>query len=194
MKPAASKAERKEQTHEAIIHSALALLRKQGIRASSVMDVMKGAGLTVGGFYGHFESKVHLFTEALESQHGSMWTRLLEQATEGTARERMKSVLGRYLSRTHRDRPDEGCILPSAAPEVAREGEPYRAALEKKLQGFTQGLERVLGGKSAANRQRALATLALMVGALSLSRAVAGTALSDEILEAAKTLGQRGLD
>ncbi|MDP3153116.1 MAG: hypothetical protein Q8N23_10625 [Archangium sp.] len=56
------------------------------------------------------------------------------------------------------------------------------------------GLERVLGGKGAANRQRAVGTLALMVGALTLSRAVAGTALSDEFLEVAKALGQRDLD
>ena len=194
MKPAATKAERKEQTHEAILHSALSLLRKQGIRASSVSDVMEGAGLTVGGFYGHFESKVHLFTEALQSQQGSLWNRMLDASSAETPRERMKGVLGRYLSRTHRDHPDEGCILPSAAAEVAREGEPYRGALEKKLQGFVQGLERVLGGKGAANRQRAVATLALMVGALTLSRAVAGTALSDEFLEAAKALGQRDLD
>lgn len=195
MKPApVTKAERKEQTHEAIIASALSLLRKQGIRASSVSDVMKGAGLTVGGFYGHFESKTHLFTEALKGPPGALWKRLLDEATGPTARERMKSVLGRYLSRTHRDRPDDGCILPAAAPEVAREGEPYRSALEQKLEGFAQGLERVLGGKSTANRQRALATLALMVGALTLARAVAGTPLSDEILQAAKTVGEAQLD
>ena len=185
---------RKDQTHEAILRSALALLRKQGIRASSVMDVMKGAGLTVGGFYGHFESKAHLFTEALQSQHGSLWTKLFALATGATAGERMKSVLGRYLSRTHRDHPDEGCILPSAAAEVAREGEPYRAALEKKLQGFITGLEGVLGPSNAAHRERAVATLALMVGALTLSRAVAGTPLSDEFLKAAKALGLRDLD
>ncbi len=76
------KAERKEQTHKAIIHSALSLLRKQGVRASSVMDVMKGAGLTVGGFYGHFESKTQLFAEALESPPGALWKRLLEGPRE----------------------------------------------------------------------------------------------------------------
>ncbi|MBL9037843.1 MAG: TetR/AcrR family transcriptional regulator [Archangium sp.] len=189
-----TKRERKEQTHEAILQSALGLLRTQGIRASSVMDVMQGAGLTVGGFYGHFESKAHLFTEVLQRPSGTLWNRLLERASRGTPAERMKGVLGVYLSRAHRDTPDEGCILPSAAAEVAREGEPYRSALEKKLQGFVAGLEGVLGGASAANRQRAVATLALMVGALTLSRAVAGTALSDEFLKAARAMGENGLE
>jgi TetR/AcrR family transcriptional regulator, transcriptional repressor for nem operon len=194
VKPKLSKSERKEQTHEAILHSALALLRKRGIAASSVSEVMEGAGLTVGGFYGHFDSKTHLFADALKSETGSLWKRLLEDASEGSVRVRLKSVLGRYLSRTHRDRPDEGCILPAAAAEVAREGEPYRSALEQRLQGFVSGLERVLGNKSAANRQRAVATLALMVGALTLSRAVAGTALSDEFLQAARAMGEANLD
>ena len=61
------KAEQKQKSHEAILASAAALLLERGIRASSVMDVMKGAGLTVGGFYGHFESKEHLFTETIRS-------------------------------------------------------------------------------------------------------------------------------
>jgi TetR/AcrR family transcriptional repressor of nem operon len=188
------KAERKEQSHEAILESAMQLLRTQGIRASSVSDVMKGAGLTVGGFYGHFESKTHLFAEALQRPAGKVWKRLLEAAVGETPRERMKGVLGRYLSRTHRDQPDDGCVLPSAASEVAREGEPYRTALEKKLQGLVSDLEHVLGGKGASNRQRAVATLALMVGALTLARAVQGTPLSDELLQSARAMGEAGLD
>ncbi|HEY1087830.1 MAG TPA: TetR/AcrR family transcriptional regulator [Archangium sp.] len=184
------KAERKEQSHEAILESAMQLLRTQGIRASSVSDVMKGAGLTVGGFYGHFESKTHLFAEALQRPAGRVWKRLLEAAVGETPRERMKGVLGRYLSRTHRDQPDDGCVLPSAASEVAREGEPYRTALEKKLQGLVSDLEGVLDG----DRQRAVATLALMVGALTLARAVQGTPLSDELLQSARAMGEAGLD
>jgi AcrR family transcriptional regulator len=51
------KAKQKQESRQAIQASAAALLRERGIKASSVMDVMKGAGLTVGGFYNHFDSK-----------------------------------------------------------------------------------------------------------------------------------------
>jgi hypothetical protein len=45
----------------------------------------------------------------------------------------------------------------------------------------------------AESRERAIALIALLYGALSLSRAVAGTPLSDEFLRAAKKLGERSL-
>jgi AcrR family transcriptional regulator len=61
------KTKQKEKSREAITTSAAALLRERGIKASSVMDVMKGAGLTVGGFYNHFDSKEELFVEALRN-------------------------------------------------------------------------------------------------------------------------------
>jgi TetR/AcrR family transcriptional repressor of nem operon len=186
------KAEKKLQSHEAILASAAALLRERGIRASSVLDVMKGAGLTVGGFYGHFDSKEHLFTETIRTAASTLWLRLLKSAKGDSPRERAMSVVGRYLSRAHRDHPEAGCLLPSAAPEVAREGEPYRGALEKELSGFVSSLAEVLGSGSG-RREEALGLIALMYGALSLSRAVSGTPLSDEFLRAAKELASRAL-
>ncbi|HEX8702596.1 MAG TPA: TetR/AcrR family transcriptional regulator [Myxococcaceae bacterium] len=186
------KAEQKLKSHEAILASAAALLRERGIRASSVLDVMKGAGLTVGGFYGHFDSKEQLFTETIRTAASTLWMQLLKSARGESPRERVLSVVGRYLSRTHRDHPEAGCLLPSAAPEVAREGEPYRGELEKQLSGFVSSLAEVLG-PGARKREEALGLIALMYGALSLSRAVAGTPLSDEFLQAAKKLAERAL-
>ena len=47
-----------------ILESAARLLRERGISGARVADVMKGAGLTVGGFYAHFGSKEALVDEA----------------------------------------------------------------------------------------------------------------------------------
>jgi len=187
------KAEQKQQSHEAILQSAAALLRTRGIQDSSVSDVMKGAGLTVGGFYSHFDSKEHLFAETIRQAAIPMWDRLFTRARGNTPREKAVSVLRRYLSREHRDHPQEGCILPSAAPEVAREGAPYRAALLGQLDTFVSSYAEMLGD-DAASREKALALVALMYGALSLSRAVADTPLSDELLKAARSLGEQALE
>ncbi len=188
-----SKADQKQQSHDAILASAAGLLRRQGIRGSSVMDVMKGAGLTVGGFYSHFDSKEHLFAETIRTAGGTMWMRLLRRAKGVTRRERGVSVLRRYLSRNHRDRPEEGCILPNTAPEVGREGEPYRGALSQGLGGFVASFAGMLGDR-AEDREQAVALIALMYGALSLSRAVAGTPLSNEFLKAAQAFGEQALE
>jgi TetR/AcrR family transcriptional repressor of nem operon len=185
------KSEQKQKTREAILASAQLLLRERGIKASSVLDVMKGAGLTVGGFYGHFASKEELFAATIQSA-SSTWDELMSSAKGDSPRERVRSVLARYLSRRHRDHPEAGCLLPSAAPEVAREGEPYRDALEQKLTGFVRSIGELLG-PGGEQRELALGMVALMYGALSLSRAVAGTPLSDEFLKAAKKFGERVL-
>ena len=186
------KTEQKLKSREAILASAAALLRQRGIKASSVTDVMKGAGLTVGGFYNHFASKEQLFAETVRYGASELWYRLLNSATGDSPRERAVSVIRRYLSRKHRDKAEGGCLLPSAAPEIAREAEPYRGALEAELSGFVASFANMLdaGPKS---REKAVGLIALMYGALSLSRAVAGTPLSDEFLRAAKKVGERAL-
>jgi len=186
------KTKQKQNSREAITASAAALLRERGIKASSVMEVMNGAGLTVGGFYNHFESKEELFVETLRNAASTNWDHLLKSANGDSPRSRTLSVIRRYLSRKHRDNKETGCLLPSAAQEVAREGEPYRSALEKELSGFVSSLADMIDG-GVDGRGKALGLIAMMYGALSLSRAVAGTRLSDEFLRAGKKLGEQVL-
>jgi len=186
------KTKQKQRSREAITASAAALLRERGIQASSVMDVMKGAGLTVGGFYNHFDSKEELFVETLRHAASTNWDQLLKSAKGDSPRARTLSVIRQYLSRQHRDNKETGCLLPSTAPEVAREGEPYRSALEAELSGFVSSLARMLDS-GTGSREKAIGLIALMYGALSLSRAVAGTPLSDEFLRAGRRLAEQVL-
>src|SRR5215472_10468491 len=181
------KAKQKQESREAIRASAAALLRERGIRASSVMDVMKGAGLTVGGFYNHFDSKEDLFVQVLQSASRANWNSLLKSARGDSPRARALSVSRQYLSSHHRDCKDTGCPWPGAAAEVARAGEPYRSALEKELSSFIKSFAQMIDAGSES-REKAVALLVLMYGGLSLSQAVAGTRLSDEFLRAGKKL------
>jgi TetR/AcrR family transcriptional repressor of nem operon len=183
------KTKQKQESREAIAASAASLLRQRGIKASSVMDVMKGAGLTVGGFYNHFDSKEDLFVETLQKAARASWDRLLHSAKGDSPRSRTLSVIRSYLSRKHRNCKDEGCLLPSTAPEVAREGGPYRSAFEQELSRFIKSFAIMLDA-GPESREKAVGLIALMYGALSLSRAVEGTRLSDEFLQAGKKLSE----
>ncbi|UQA59022.1 TetR/AcrR family transcriptional regulator [Polyangium aurulentum] len=179
-----SKAERWERTHALIRLTASRLLRTRGLRLPSVADVMKGAELTVGGFYGHWESKEALFEEALRDALRGNWVQLLELARGDTAKERLQWILRRYLSRSHRDTPEAGCPLPSTLSDISVLGEPYRGAVSEELERLVAGLGQIaepLGGK-----QLALGLFALMVGGLTLARATEGTPLSDSILAASR--------
>jgi len=58
-------ATQKDETRRKILRGASRLFREKGVRDTTVPDVMESAGLTVGGFYKHFESKEDLFRNAL---------------------------------------------------------------------------------------------------------------------------------
>ncbi|MBS1181573.1 MAG: transcriptional regulator [Proteobacteria bacterium] len=48
-----------------ILDATSRLFREKGFEAVTVADVMKAAGLTHGGFYGHFASKDDLVAQSL---------------------------------------------------------------------------------------------------------------------------------
>jgi len=51
------------ENREKILTAASVLFRENGFDGVGVADIMKAAGLTHGGFYGHFESKDDLALE-----------------------------------------------------------------------------------------------------------------------------------
>ena len=57
--------EQAAENRERIIKTAARLFRERGFDGIGVADLMKSAGLTHGGFYGHFSSKEDLAAEAV---------------------------------------------------------------------------------------------------------------------------------
>src|SRR5215472_18144550 len=56
----------KAESRERILAAASAQIRTQGLESLSVGKLMADAGLTHGGFYGHFASRADLLAQALE--------------------------------------------------------------------------------------------------------------------------------
>ena len=185
--------QQKEETHAAILEAAEACLRQFGLESPSVASVMKRAGLTVGGFYAHFDSKEALMATTLQSTLRHMWQKLLTGVRGETPAARAHHVLRRYLSTKHRDALAEGCPLPSTAAEIARAGEPYRGVLAAETRAFVEALGPMIAASDTDQRQQALGTFCLMFGALSLSRAMKGTPLSNELLQAAVAFGSEAV-
>lgn len=181
-----AKKERKAQTHETILESASRLLRTRGIAGASVAEVMKGAGLTVGGFYAHFASKEALVDATLARTGAAMRERLFAPVAGAPASAR--TILGRYLSARHRDAGEQGCPLPAVVGEVGTTAGAHRDALARELEAIASELAAHVA-PAARPRQIALGLAALMIGGLSLSRALRGTPLSDEVLGACRALG-----
>jgi TetR/AcrR family transcriptional repressor of nem operon len=185
-----SKIEQKELSHETILESAARLVRARGIAGARVADVMKGAGLTVGGFYAHFASKAALVDEALRRTGAELRGRLFARLEEKPAADRVVVLLKRYLSPAHRDLETEGCPLPSVVGEVGTTAPEHRAALREQIEALADGIEAELPiPRSIPRRHLALGLVALMYGGLSLARALKGSQLSDEVLKACRAVG-----
>jgi TetR/AcrR family transcriptional repressor of nem operon len=185
-----AKVEQKERSHESILQSAARLVRKKGISGARVADVMKGAALTVGGFYAHFASKDELVDETLRRTSATLRDGLFARLEEKPEADRAEVILKRYLSADHRDAATLGCPLPAVAGEVGTTAPQHRAVVAEQLEALVDGLaEHLPAGGIAPRRLLAIGLIALMYGGLSLSRAVKGTELSDEVLRACRALG-----
>ena len=146
---------------------------------------MKAAGLTHGGFYGHFESKDDLATEACAlALSREWWKEAIRSSTAGS----LEAIVNVYLSAQHRGDRGHGCLIAAVGSDIVRQPRTVRRAVTKGFESLIEALRGFMPGRSpAARRKQALATMAGLVGALILSRAVDDPALSDEILEAART-------
>lgn len=173
---------------ERIVETAARLFRQKGYDGIGVVDLMKSAGLTHGGFYGHFASKEDLLAEATAHAFKKSVGRWRERAAAApnAPATAMASIGDSYLSARHRDGPELGCSITSLGPDIARLGPKVRQALTEGAKGQIAVLEELVPGEDAAKRRQALAAYAAMVGAIVLARAVDDEAMSLEILEAVR--------
>jgi TetR/AcrR family transcriptional repressor of nem operon len=172
--------EQAAENHEQIVEAASRLFRQQGFDGVSVDAIMRQAGLTHGGFYGHFKSKEDLAAQAL--------VRALEQSSEQQTRYTdIADLVSDYLSRRHCTNRGNGCAIAALGADIVRQGKGVRRGLTTHVRARLDHLTQLLTGGTVANRRkRAIATLAGIVGALTLARAVDDPALSNEILAAAR--------
>jgi len=165
--------EQMAQNRQLILDEASRLFRERGFDTVTVADVMKAAGQTHGGFYGHFKSKDDLIAAAIAHS-------LSVEAPAGTD---LQGWMDAYLSPLHRDHPAQGCPVASLAGLLRQQGPQARAAMSCGLEDQIERFARALPGDDAAERRRAaIGQWSAMVGAVILSRAVDDTALADELL------------
>jgi len=167
-----------------ILDAAAALFRERGFAGIGVADLMKAAGLTHGGFYGHFASKEELMARASErALAGSLggWRRLVEQAPD----EALRRIVRSYLSEAHRDHPEQGCAVAALGGDVARQGPEVRASVTQGVGAHAALLAGLMPGDTAQERERqAWFTYAALVGAVVLARALDDAAASGAVLDA----------
>ncbi|WP_297021326.1 TetR/AcrR family transcriptional regulator [Thalassospira sp.] len=179
----------KAKTRIRIVNAASALFKKYGFENVTIDQVMSAAGLTRGGFYAHFKNKEDLFVACVENGMSLLSSPVLAKLrkAEKQGKDWVTSFAELYLSKVHIENPDLGCALPTLSAEVSRSGDQARAAFSKLIEQASDGLARKLakedgytgieGDARVASISKtyvaeATSMLAMMVGAVVLSRAV----------------------
>lgn len=189
----------KEQTalnRQAILAAAERLFRERGVDGVGLVELMKEAGFTQGGFYNHFESKQALAAEVVSHALASAGDKLASDLEQPLApgQDLLRRQLDYYFSTGHRDDYTGGCAIGGMAGDVTRLGADaqihFARGMEAAFSAFGQLLSQAPQEPrpQPSERARAIALYCEMVGALLLSRAVSDAvpALSEEILQAAR--------
>jgi TetR/AcrR family transcriptional regulator, transcriptional repressor for nem operon len=185
-----SKAE-KTKTHKRIVAIASKKFREEGLAGIGIAELMKEAGLTVGGFYKHFKSRDDLVAESVGSALG-FWKGRVDAAASGGPPVTYESLVDDYLSETHRNNPGTGCPVGALAGDIGRSGKRTRAIVTAQIRDDIALLANLIRDENkedkGAARSQALLTYCALVGAIGVARAVSDEQLSREIL---KTLAVR---
>src|ERR1700745_2790057 len=175
-----SKAE-KAKTHERIVAIASRRFREEGLAGIGIADLMKEAGLTVGGFYKHFNSRDTLVAEAVGCAL-ELWKRQVDAAASGGPPVTYESLVDEYLSEAHRNHPGTGCPVSALAGDLARTDRRTRALVSRKIRDNIELLATLIRNTnktdSGSARAQAILTYCTLVGAIGMARAVSDEELS----------------
>jgi len=170
------------KNHDRVLEAASKLFRQKGTNGVSVPEIMRAAHLTHGGFYAQFKSKRDLERQAMELAAAKSMEWVEAQIRKGKDRP-FQALVKDYLAHWHRAKLEISCSLSSIGPDSYRQNPAVRRVLTDLYRAFLGRLTDVAPQGTASRRKTGVATLASLVGAMVLARAVDDRKLSDEILE-----------
>jgi TetR/AcrR family transcriptional repressor of nem operon len=184
----------RQQTRDELLGAASREFRLRGYAGVGVDGLARAAGVTSGAFYKHFGCKADAFRWVARDLLLRLRNRVRRLQGERPA-DWLPALADFYLSQAHRDDVAGGCGVPGLSPEVARADpatrQAYAEALDEALGAMAQGAGL---RETDSPRARALAVVSMMVGGMTLARAVPDGPLAAEILAAARAGVDRLLD
>jgi TetR/AcrR family transcriptional repressor of nem operon len=185
-----AKGDKKQETRQRIIDAAGRSFRSNGYAGIGVDGIAKAAGVTSGAFYAHLGSKNGAFDAAIKAGLDEVIEAIpiFQQENGG---QWIKAFTNYYLGKAHRNDLECGCAMTSLSPEVVRTNAALQVIYEEKMLQIislmADGFE--IGSKSE-RVSRAWSVLAILIGGLTMARAVNSEKISNKI---AKSIGNTAI-
>lgn len=174
-----------DENHRKIINVAGSLFRKRGYDGVGLSDLMKGAGLTQGGFYKKFSSKEDLIIQATAKAFENSKTKWRDVAMKAVHKP-LSAIVGFYLSDEHRQQTAQGCTFAALGSDTTRRSPELRAVFEAAIEEHLDILETVMpAGETENTRDKSIVALSTMVGALILARSIKDEQAANHFLQVA---------
>ncbi len=172
---------KKQQTRQRMLDAASQSFRRHGYAGVGVDGIAKAADVTSGAFYAHFGSKDGAFSAALDAGLDEVIAAIPKLQQEHGA-DWVKAFAEYYLGRAHRDDLACGCAMTTLSPEVVRAESTLHNAYEAKMKIIATLVAEGLEGDAMDTRlAKAWAMLGILIGGLTMARAVKTRKASDEI-------------
>jgi TetR/AcrR family transcriptional repressor of nem operon len=179
--------EHKAEVHRKIVKDASLRVRGEGLTGAAVTEVMRGSGLTHGGFYKHFASKEDLLIESVREAFRDIIDKLVRAAEQPHSGKAWKAIVKSYLTLENCDDAENGCPLTALAPELARVDEPVKSQIFAELVNYRDRMIPFMPGRRKDDKERAFFVIfSTMIGAMQIARMLPHRAAQEKVLESAR--------
>jgi len=163
---------KKQQTRMKMLDAASQGFRSQGYAGIGIDGIAKAAGVTSGAFYAHLGSKDKAFSAVLDAGLDEVIEAIPKMQSESGS-DWVKAFADYYVGRAHREDLACGCAMTTLSPEVVRAAPALHAAYENKMKIISNLIANGLKGGSQDERlSRAWSFLGILIGGLTMARAV----------------------
>lgn len=156
-------------------------MKVNGFNGIGVDGIASAAGVTSGAVYSNFTNKAGLLTAVVEAYLGQF------SAAPDSARddiEGLKAFLAHYISDEHCADIEGSCVMAALSEDVARIP-AAREVYERQANIFADRIANALGSEAQQAQLHAWSLVALMVGSVTVSRAmVPGSDSQRQVLQA----------
>jgi len=172
---------KKEATHQRILEAVHSGFRNHGYDGAGVDGLAKEANVTSGAFYAHFGSKAGAFREAI---HEGLIQ--VNEAVENFQKEFGDNWLDEfcdfYLGEKRCENLSNSCAMQSLTPEVTRSDNETRSIFQSDMLVVVETFSKGLSEKNdKENSEKAWATISMLIGGVTLARAVKDQKLANNI-------------